>query len=259
MSIRQEFGRVCRETRIQLDVSQQALADAAAISRGYLAHVECGSANLTIGTMERIARALDIQLDLSARRPIFLADRRRRDVVHARCSSAVDRRLTGAGWLVEREVHVSDGRVHGWIDLLALHPETGTLVVVELKTEMHDIGAMERQVGMYERHALGAARRCGWRPRSLAVWLIGLWSVEVDQAIVTNQEAFARFPARAMDMLKTVRGAAGQGRGVALLDPRSHRADWLVRTRLDGRRSRAPFGGYADAARALAPNQRRRA
>jgi hypothetical protein len=41
------------------------------------------------------------------------------------------------------------------------------------------------------------------------------------------------------------------GRGLAVVDPTSKRRDWLRATRVDGRRSPAPFRDYGDAARRL--------
>ena len=47
------------------------------------------------------------------------------------------------------------------MDLLAWHPATGLLLVIEVKTELHDLGANERQLNWYEREAWAAARRLG--------------------------------------------------------------------------------------------------
>jgi HTH-type transcriptional regulator / antitoxin HipB len=254
MSIRRDFGRVCRNTRLRLDLSQQSVADSVGISRGYLARVEAGRANPSLALMERLGEALGLQIELSAIPPIFLSEGRPHDIVHARCSGALDRRLRSNDWVVAREVDVSEGRIHGWIDLLAFHPRSGSLLIIEIKTRLDDIGATERQVAWYERHAAAAARRLGWQPRHTAAWLIALWSGEVDQAMATNREAFAQFPDRAGHMLAVIRGEAAAERGLALIDPASHRSDWLVRTRLDGRRSRPPYDGYASAARAFAPS-----
>jgi transcriptional regulator with XRE-family HTH domain len=255
MSMRQAFGRVCRDTRSRLDLSQQAVADRVGISRCYLARVESGQANPTLALTERLGDALGLRLELLALPPMFISERRPHDLVHARCSGTIDRRFTTAGWLVSREVEVSDGGIHGWIDLLAFDPRNRTLLIIEIKTRLDDIGAIERQIAWYERHAVAAARRLGWRPEHVSAWLLGLWSDEVDQAIVANRDAFARFPRRAGQMLEVVRGATAAGRGLALLDPSSHRSNWLIRTRLDGRRSRAPVDGYASAARHLTAKQ----
>jgi transcriptional regulator with XRE-family HTH domain len=251
------FGRDCREARIRLDLAQRAVADAVGISRGYLARVEAGRANPTLELVGRLASTLGLRVELIVRPPTFVSERRAHDFVDARCSAAVDRRLTSAGWLVAREVELVDGAFHGWIDLLAFDPRTGTLLIIEIKTRLDDIGATERQIAWYERHAAGAARRLGWRPQRVGAWLIALSSDEVDAAIGANREAFSRFPGRAAQMLGVVRGLeAPSNRGIALVDPTSHRADWLLRTRLDGRRSWLRYAGYAHAARILAPGKR---
>lgn len=76
---------------------------------------------------------------------------RQHDTVHAICSGYVDRRLHRAGWTVAREVEIVHGRSHGWIDLLAFEPTTRTLVVIEVKTRLDDIGGLERQAAWYVR------------------------------------------------------------------------------------------------------------
>ena len=42
--------------------------------------------------------------------------------------------------------------------MLAFDPATGILVVIEVKTRLDDLGAIERQMGWYERSAFGVAR-----------------------------------------------------------------------------------------------------
>ena len=81
----------------------------------------------------------------------------------------VDRRLRSAGWLTLREVEVVHGRSHGWIDLLP-DPRTGRLVV-EIKTRLDDVGAIERQLGWYRRMAPAIARAQGWEVRQTTGWL----------------------------------------------------------------------------------------
>ena len=111
-------------------------------------------------------------LTLDAKAP-FLAKLRQRDVVHAKCSAHVARRLERTGWRVATEVEVGGDRSRGWIDVLAWHPATGLLLVIEIKTELHDLGAIERSLGWYEREAWAAARQIGWRPRRV---LAACWS-----------------------------------------------------------------------------------
>jgi len=258
MTIRDSFGRACRDTRIGLDLTQQELADAIGVSRGYIAKVEAGRANISIDLLEAISHALGTRIDLSASAPTFLSEREPHDLVHSRCSGMIGRRLTNGGWLIAREVDMTDGRIHGWADVLAFDPRTETLLIIEIKTQLQDLGALERQIGWYERQAHRAAARQGWATRRAVTWLIVLDSVEVDTAVRGHADLIDHaFPARADHMLAVTRRVERPtGRGIAMVDPASHRSDWLLRTRLDGRRSRPAYRDYADAARALGPSRR---
>ena len=248
--LRRSFAAFIRETRIGLDIAQQELADAVGVSRGYVAIVEGGRANPSLAMVERFGDALGVDLNLVGRPPVVLGRRGQRDLVHAWCSGYVDRRLRRASFAVAREVELADGRSHGWIDLLAFDPRTATLFLVEIKTTLDDLGATERQLAWYEREAFDAARALGWTARRLNVWLLFLASDEVDAAIKVNRHVLAAaFPARAPDMLAALEAAPPRAmRGLAMIDPTSRRRDWLLRTRVDGRRGATPFRDYADAA-----------
>lgn len=252
--LRVTFARLCLDTRTMLDITQQTLADAVGVSRPYIAAIESGRANPSLELVARVAERLGIELDLAARQPWVIA-RPQHDLVHARCSGYIHRRLRSAGWEVRREVEVVHGRSHGWIDLLAFDPRTGTLLIVEVKTRVDDLGAIERQFSWYERSARGLARDLGWLPDRLAGWLVALASDEVDKAIRANADALAAaFPMRATDMHDVLNGRPQPtlpSRGLALIDPSSRRREWLVKSRSDGRRTPAPYRDYADAARRL--------
>jgi len=155
----------------------------------------------------------------------------------------VQRRLEAAGWLVQREVEVVHARSHGWIDVLAFQPATGILLVIEVKTEIHDLGRIERTLGWYGREAWPAARRLGWRLRIARPWLLVLASEVNEERIRDNRALLAQsFPSRGMTMLDPASG----GPGMTLIDPRSHQRDWLMRSVIDGRRRQAPYRNYAD-------------
>ncbi len=252
--LRVTFAGLCRDTRLLLEITQQARATTAGVTRGYIAMVESGRANPSLALVERIGVALGIEFQLVGRPPLRLDGGRPRDLVHARCSGYVDRRIRHAGWSTAREVEVVHGRSHGWIDLLAFDARTGTLLIVEIKTVIDDIGALERQIHWYERAALDLAHDLGWRPRRIMTWVLGLASEDVEAAIRANRDVFAAaFPTRAMDMGAILAGTKVTGhRGIALIDPTSRRRDWLIRTRSDGRRTPAPYLDYAAAARRLA-------
>jgi transcriptional regulator with XRE-family HTH domain len=243
------FGRACQDVRGRLGLTLEAVAAAAAISASYLTRIEAGRANPTFDTVDRVCAALGLQLALDVRPPIFVGHAPMQDLVHARCSAYVDRRLREHSWSTAREVALVDGRYRGWIDLLAFDPTTGCLLIIEIKTRIDDIGGLERQLSWYERAAPELARERGWRTRSTRSVLLVLATEEIEHVLHANRDVLAvAFPLRD-DVLQASRATA---RGLALIDPRRRRRDWLMRSRLDGRRSVAPYRDYADAASRLA-------
>jgi transcriptional regulator with XRE-family HTH domain len=246
--IRVTFGRACRDVRGRLGLTLEEVAAAAAITASYLARIERGQVNPTFEAVDRIAEALGIQLSLDIRPPVFLGTPPVSDLVHARCSAYVDRRLQAADWLTAREVALLDGRYRGWIDLLAFDSTTRSLLIIQIKTRLDDIGALERQLGWYERAAPQLARELGWPPVSIRSVVLFLATEEVERTLAANRDVLAlAFPRRDDVLLpNTV-----TGRGLALIDPRRRRRSWLMRSRIDGRRGSAPYRNYADAANAL--------
>jgi XRE family transcriptional regulator, regulator of sulfur utilization len=252
--LRTTLGRAVRETRLALGWTQQQLADRSGLSRSMAGHIETGSVNVSIDAAASVCDALGLRVDLGLRAP-FLADRRRqREPAHARCSAYVQRRLERHGWLVRRELEIMYGRSHGWIDLLAFDRRTGLLLVVEIKTEIEDLGQIERTLAWYEREAGAVARTAGWRPVRVASALLVLATDANDRRLADNREAVrVAFPAR-MDQLQRMileRAKPVGGRALAFIDPRSRKDGWLIRPRIDGRRSVAPYTDYADFMRAL--------
>lgn len=253
MSIRVTFARLSRSTRLRLHLTQQELADATGVSRSHIAKIELGQGNPSLDAVERIALALELDLELVGRTPVTVGAEGQRDLVHARCLSHVEGRLRTAGWVTAREVEIVHARSHAWIDLAAFDQTYGTVAIIEIKTRLDDLGAIERQLGWYERSAYDVARRLGWQPKHVVSWLLVLESEEVEAVLRSNRELMARaFPMRARAMSDVLSGEVPTTRrGMALIDPRSKRRTWLVPSRIDGRRSESPYARYADAARRL--------
>ena len=110
-------------------------------------------------------------------------------------------------------------------------------------------------MGWYERMAWHAARRLGWRPTRIVSIVLALASEEVERVVRSHRELFElAFPMRAPQIseLMVSPDRAIASRGLALIDPSSRRRNWLIRTSLDGRRSRLPYADYADAIRPAA-------
>jgi transcriptional regulator with XRE-family HTH domain len=236
--------------------TQQELADRANTSQAMVSAIENGRVkDLTFSRAERLLAAMGASLATTIEAP-FLGDRQRqREPVHARSSTHVASRLRRAGWHVATEVEVGGDRSRGWIDVLAFHPVTRWLLVIEIKTEIHDLGQIERSLGWYEREAWLAARRLGWHPGRTIGCLLLLATAANDARVAANRESFAAgFPVRARDLADVVEGRgepSSSGRAVAMIDPLSKRAAWLRPLRLDGRRSAAPYADYADFMRAV--------
>ncbi|GAC1670134.1 MAG: hypothetical protein NVS9B8_13310 [Candidatus Limnocylindrales bacterium] len=190
-----------------------------------------------------------------------LAPRREQHgLVHACCLAYVGRRLRRLGWDVRFEVEVGSGRFRGWIDLLAYRAVDRSLLCTEFKTELDDVGRIQRSVGWYIREAPAAARAIGWRPQAIGSALLILFSVENDVRARLNRGLLREtFPASARDLTEWI---AGPGRlppsGIAMIDPRSRRRNWLQPTTTEGRRSVAPFANYAAAAEAIKNSPDRR-
>ena len=233
-----------------LDITQAELAAAVGVSRAHIASIETGRANPSLDLVQRIGVSLGLELQLMSRSPIVLNSPAQRDLLHARCSGYVDRRLGAAGWLTQREVTIVRGRTRGWIDLLAYDPRRRIMLVIEVKTSIDDVGDVERQLDWYLREAPNHVRQLGWRPVKTLGWVLALATSTLDEALNRNRLVIARaFPGRAREMRLIAAGSAANpsARGIALIDPRSRRKAWLISSAIDGRRTSAP---YRDAAHA---------
>jgi transcriptional regulator with XRE-family HTH domain len=254
-------GAAIASLRVTIGWTQAGLGTRVGKSQSWVCRVERGVVvNLTIETAERLLAAMGARLVITVDVP-FLGDRQRqREPAHARCSAHVATRLRKDGWEVATEVEIGGDRSRGWIDVLAYHPVTGWLLVIEIKTEIHDLGAIERSLGWYEREAISVARRLGWRPTHSVGCLLLLATGANDARVSANREPIGvGFPVRAHELAGLVDGEGGQprrGRAVAMIDPLSRRAAWLRALRLDGRRQPAPYADYADFMRVVARRRR---
>ena len=119
-----------------------------------------------------IARALDADLVVSLRWRGGELDRLL-DEGHSAVLGRVAEQLRAAGWITETEVTYSVYGERGSIDLLAWHPATRTLLVVEIKTELMSVEATLRKHDEKVRLAARIAHeRFGWRAASTARLLV---------------------------------------------------------------------------------------
>ncbi|MGI8998887.1 MAG: hypothetical protein ACR2GO_04195 [Candidatus Limnocylindria bacterium] len=145
----------------------QATLATRAVKRRAVSLLECGRAReLPLRTIEAILNTLGARVDLRVMWNGPDLDRLL-DAGHAALGASVKRRLERWGWVVRVEVSYSRYGERGRIDLLAWHPATRTLLVVELKTALVDVQALLGGLDVKARLARHVADQFGWNPRSV--------------------------------------------------------------------------------------------
>jgi len=247
----QRLGATVAAIRADLRWSQRELSRRTGVPQSTISRLE--RARLADPPLTTIAHLLEVmggRLRIDVDPPLLGGRRGQVDPAHARMSGYVRRRLEGKGWSVATEVEVGGGRTRGWIDLLAFRAATRHLLVIEIKTEIHDLGAIDRQLGRYERESWAAARPLGWRPIAVTGCLLLLMTQANDAAVRFNRDSLdGLFRLRCPDLLAFIDGPGmalpRKGRAVAMVDPRSKRRSWIRPAVIDGRRSPAPYVDYA--------------
>jgi transcriptional regulator with XRE-family HTH domain len=174
---RQQVGSLIRAVRRRRGLGQRDLAEMAGVGQTTISLVERGHVGtLSLDTLERIARELDIRIDIVGRWRGGDADRllSRR---HSELAESVAAAICGfEGWTVFPEVSFSIYGERSVVDQLAWHAAARHLIVIELKTEFVDfnelLGTLDRKL----RLARAIAAERGLDPALVSVWLIVLES-----------------------------------------------------------------------------------
>jgi len=152
---------------------QEDVALAAGVSRATVSRAERGHfGSLSIDTLRSVCASLDIRVDLVPRWRGGDLER----VVNARHAAmheAIARVFRDRpGWTVQPEVSFSQFGERGVIDLLAQHRDRGSLLVVELKTELIDINDLMATMDRRRRLAPAIAKERGWVSGPVGVWVV---------------------------------------------------------------------------------------
>ena len=173
------------------------------IERGHL-----GQTPLEV--LGRVAAALDIRLNV-------IAHWRGGDLErllnwrHAGLTEAVAQAVTAIpGWVVVPEASFAIYGERGFIDLLAWHEATRTLLIIEVKTEVVDvqetIGVVDRKL----RLARSVAAERGWQPQAIAAWLVVAEGATNRRHVATHQTLLrSAFPADSRTMRHWLRRPMG--------------------------------------------------
>ena len=158
-----QFGARFRAVRIRRGWRQRDVAARAGLSDATVSRLERGRLDLlTLHAIRAIAHALDIRVGMSAWWRGADLDRLV-NARHATLAEAVIQELTSiGGWLVRPEVSFAIRGERGVIDLLAWHAASRTLLLIELKTALVDMGELLGTLGRKSRLVLAVARDLGW-------------------------------------------------------------------------------------------------
>lgn len=167
------IGAALRRVRIRAGLRQIDVARRAGISQTSISEHERGHiGGATLDALRRHAAALDVRLDLVPRwRGPDLE--RLLNNAHSQLHESVARFFSGlAGWVHVPEVSFSIYGERGVIDVLAFHAATGTVVVIELKTDIVDVQELLGTIDRKVRLAWAIARERGWAVTQVAAWVV---------------------------------------------------------------------------------------
>jgi transcriptional regulator with XRE-family HTH domain len=169
----QRVGAAFRAVRIRRGWRQQDVAERARLSGSLISLVERGHLDLLpVSALRRIAGVLDIRVELKATMRSGDIDRIL-NAGHAYLHEELARHLDSLpGWIHAPEVSFAIYGERGVIDILAFHEPTGSLLVIELKTELVSLEDLLTTMDVRMRHAAAIARDRGWHAKTVSGWIV---------------------------------------------------------------------------------------
>jgi transcriptional regulator with XRE-family HTH domain len=225
------LGRLLRAVRRNLGLRQLDVARAARVSQQTVSRLERGQLeHVSIPVARRIARAVDVSLDLSARWRGSAGDRLL-DQAHAALVEVVVRELRSTGFEVLVEYTFSHYGERGSVDIVGWHPVRRALLVVEIKSDLVDTQELNAGLDRKARlvpQLLHAER--GWRADAVGRVVVLPDRTAIRARIARHATTFdAALPARTRAVRRWLRDPNGPLAAI-----------WLVR---DTRRASAMRGG----------------
>lgn len=191
------LGLQLRALRIRRRWRQLDVAVRAGISRGTISNIERGLLRgISIETLIRAAEVLGADVDIRVRWRGEQLDRLL-DEDHATLADAFVAWLKRLGWETAMEVTFAVYADRGSIDILAFHPPSRTVLVVEIKTVVPDFQSMVSSVDRKSRLALQIARERGWDARAVGrILVVADGSTARDRVARLDASLRAVFPDR---------------------------------------------------------------
>lgn len=217
------MGTVLRTVRIRRRWRQDDVAARAGVSQAQVSLAERGHLeDLTLRTLRRIGRALEVDLPIAPRWRGPDLDRLL-DAGHARLVEIVIRDLTSHGWETIPEWSFSHFGERGSVDIVAWHPTRQALLVVEVKTRIVDVQALLVSVDRKARLAaeLLATER-GWPVARVGRLLVLPDGSTHRDAVARHATTFDRaFTARTRTMRRWLRDPSDSIAGILFVRDRA--------------------------------------
>jgi transcriptional regulator with XRE-family HTH domain len=167
------IGRIVRAVRIRLRLRQVDVAKRAGVSASVVARIERGRLlDVSLRSLLAVCDVLDIRLDFVAWWRGGDLDRMVNANHAALAESTAAFFLQQPGWELRAEVSFNVDGERGVVDVVAWHAATRTILVIELKTDIVDVG---ETIGTFDRKRRLAGRiaaSLGWRAEHAACALI---------------------------------------------------------------------------------------
>jgi transcriptional regulator with XRE-family HTH domain len=211
--------------RIRRGWRQADVARVAGVSDSTISRIERGHLDaLTLKAVRAVAAALEVTVELLPRSRAAALDRMVSSA-HAALGEQVVAWISSLdGWIVRPEVSFSRYGERGVIDLLAWHVGTSSLLVIELKTEIVDIGELLGTLDRKLRNAGHMARGLGWEAASIGGLLVIGESATNRRRIATHAATFdAALPDRFVRVRTWLRAPTGAVRGLIFFADRHPR------------------------------------
>ena len=220
--------------------TQQRLADVVRVSRGVVGRIERGRADrVPVHVLVRVAAALGGTVSV---RLLWQGEGLDRllDSAHADLTERMLGRLRSLGWEVAPEVSFNIRGERGTIDILAFHPPTGSLLVLEIKSVVPDLQAMFGVLDHKTRLAGDIARERGWRIRSVSRVLVLPDDRTTRRRVQQRAATFdSTLPSRTVEVRRWLAAPTGRLAGVLFLTNEHHAS---TRHRIAGPRHGVPRG-----------------
>jgi transcriptional regulator with XRE-family HTH domain len=189
--------RAVHVLRLRRGWTQEELGRRAALSRDVVSRLERGQlSGLTVGTIDRVVRALEASVQLTLRWHGEQLDRLL-DEAHAALQQAVAVLLAGLGWQLRVEVSFNHYGERGRIDLLAYHAARRVLLVVEIKSAIGDLQETLGRLDIKVRIAMNVARDLGWTDVTAVLPVLVIADSRRARRIIAGHDLlFSRFDVR---------------------------------------------------------------